>query len=714
MRLSRTFACTTSCVAAVLASVALVACSPEPRAAGDELDSLSSALDTTPTGVWKLRDWGTPPLEDHVRLVYHARMARVLHVSARPNTGVFSWDGSDWTRVANANSALFMQGAAYDEARARVVVFGGLVADHVGAGNSRGTWLFDGAAWQAQMPSGPLAGGGATLVYDAARDRTVLTGGGTHTNATPREETWLFDGTAWAKAVVPESPASQYAGAAYDRMRALAVLVRPVNGTGSETWEWNGTAWSRIPAAVPLPYEYSYSLAYDETSKRVVSMVEGALWGWDGSAWTRLDASDGRESERKRATIAYDAARARLVAHNASSYSWEYDGSSWHKLAPKRPRPRNEAASTYDSARGRVIYFGSVGELDDATWEWDGTSWTRGPRAPVETPTGLTITYDSRRSRTVLVLANKTWEYDGAAWVEIGPAPFAAAPLLAYDAARGLTVALHGAATWTWDGVSWRQHAALGPSSARDSAMAYDAQRERIVRFGGYTDGSGSSQIDETWEWDGSAWTLMAPVSRPTPRGGHGMAFDSRRGRIVIYGGYRHNELWEYDGLTWLQRVAPTAPAGSFASGLVYDAARQRMVFYTSDGTLWEFQPVGDACTTGDQCPSGACVAGVCCDRACSSSCEACSLASGATQNGVCQLLPDAGAKCMSSDVDASAGSAEGGHAPSGKRDGGCSLTPSSSDSGEPRVWIALIALVAVAVRSSIARRAPRLERRQR
>src|SRR5690606_32095077 len=132
-------------------------------------------------------------------------------------------------RVADASSSLFMQGAAYDEARERVVLFGGLGADHVGADNSRSTWSWEGGAWQEQMLSGPAAGGGATLVYDAAHDRIVLTGGAAHTNGTPREETWLFDGEAWTKADAPESPASQYAGAAYDRARELVVLVRPVD-----------------------------------------------------------------------------------------------------------------------------------------------------------------------------------------------------------------------------------------------------------------------------------------------------------------------------------------------------------------------------------------------------------------------------------------------------------------------------------------------------
>lgn len=656
----------------------MVGCSMQSEPAPDEAASLTLALDTTRTGVWEVRDWGDISFDNHARFVYHAAMSRVLLVSAWPNRGVYAWDGRDWDRLSGPSSSHFMQGAAYDANRERVVVFGGLEADHVGAGNSRNTWFWVGGAWETPLLSGPPAGGGATLVYDAARDRTVLTGGAKHTNGTPSGETWLFDGKVWTKAAVAESPASQYAGAAYDQARELVVGVRPVDGTRSETWEWNGAAWRRIDTLAPLPYEYSYTLTYDAMSMRVVALVDGALWGWDGSTWSRVDASDGRESERNRAVIAYDAARDRVVAHNASTSTWEYDGASWHKLASTRPRARQRAASAYDSARRRAVFFGATSELEDATWEWDGVGWGRGAEAVSATPTGLAMAYDSKRARMVVVVDHKTWEHDGTGWHEVGTGPGSVA-LLAFDAARGLTVALIGSATWTWDGASWSQVMVAGPTAARDSAMAYDAQRERIVRFGGYLDGTGSSQIDETWEWDGSSWTLSSPHARPAARGGHAMAFDSRRGRIVLYGGYRHREVWEYDGITWVQRVTPTAPPGSFSNGLVYDALRDRMVFYASDGTLWEYHPVGDACVSGDECPSGACVAGVCCDRACTSSCETCSAELGASQNGVCELIPDAGAECMSSEMeggvaDGSASSADGGARVPGKGGGGCSV----------------------------------------
>ena len=37
--------------------------------------------------------------------------------------------------------------------------------------------------------------------------------------------------------------------------------------------------------------------------------------------------------------------------------------------------------------------------------------------------------------------------------------------------------------------------------------MAYDAARGKVVLFGGY---DGQTNLADTWEWDGQAWTCLA------------------------------------------------------------------------------------------------------------------------------------------------------------------------------------------------------------
>jgi hypothetical protein len=60
--------------------------------------------------------------------------------------------------------------------------------------------------------------------------------------------------------------------------------------------------------------------------------------------------------------------------------------------------------------------------------------------------------------------------------------------------------------------------------------MVYDAARQRVVLFGGNQVVSGTN---DTWEWDGSAWTQVADMG-PSPRWSFGMTYDAFRQRLVL------------------------------------------------------------------------------------------------------------------------------------------------------------------------------------
>ena len=49
--------------------------------------------------------------------------------------------------------------------------------------------------------------------------------------------------------------------------------------------------------------------------------------------------------------------------------------------------------------------------------------------------------------------------------------------------------------------------------------MAYDSKRGRTVLFGG---SAGNVNLNDTWEWDGQDWTQVADTGPPA-RGGHAM-----------------------------------------------------------------------------------------------------------------------------------------------------------------------------------------------
>ncbi|MBS0197764.1 MAG: hypothetical protein JSR77_13500 [Planctomycetes bacterium] len=166
---------------------------------------------------------------------------------------------------------------------------------------------------------------------------------------------------------------------------------------------------------------------------------------------------------------------------------------------------------------------------------------------------------------------------------------------MAYDAARGVTVLFGGLTpevsytgdTWEWNGKTWTQRYVEGPSPRGRHAMAYDSIRGVTVLFGGEVSYPGEDIADaQTWEWNGTAWTLRADTG-PSPRVDHTMAFDTVRGVTVLFGGAnndfsRSGETWEWDGLTWTLR-ARDGPAPQRWHAMAYDSGRGVTVLLGGD-----------------------------------------------------------------------------------------------------------------------------------
>lgn len=185
------------------------------------------------------------------------------------------------------------------------------------------------------------------------------------------------------------------------------------------------------------------------------------------------------------------------------------------------------------------------------------------------------------------------WEWDGGRWLRHGSreqppasgALFSSGVTMGTDSQRGLLVLLSATSslTWTWDGRGWRSlpnSPLMLPRS--DAAMAFDSHRGRLVLFGGST----TAVVAETWEWDGSSWTPRAVGVAPSARIGHGLAYDAVRGRTVLFGGRTgvtngsFGDTWEWDGTSWRQRFPVHAPSARGSMAMAYDPLRQRIVLH--------------------------------------------------------------------------------------------------------------------------------------
>ena len=112
--------------------------------------------------------------------------------------------------------------------------------------------------------------------------------------------------------------------------------------------------------------------------------------------------------------------------------------------------------------------------------------------------------------------------------------------------------------------------------------MAYDSRRGRVVLFGG---ADASKVCGDTWEWDGNRWTQVS-VTGPGPRTFPAMTYDSLRRRVVLFGRNRVlfgrnpeenkylDDTWEWDGRRWMQIKVPGPPSAGFFVEL-----RERAVF---------------------------------------------------------------------------------------------------------------------------------------
>ncbi len=132
------------------------------------------------------------------------------------------------------------------------------------------------------------------------------------------------------------------------------------------------------------------------------------------------------------------------------------------------------------------------------------------------------------------------------------------------------------APTWT------QKCSALSSQAGYYAQMAYDSAHGQMVLFGGVPDPNNPLYPNDTWIWDGTAWTKQSPATSPPGRAGFGMAYDSARGKVVIFGGSGasgfFNDTWEWDGTNWTQKA--NGPGFLLHIGMAYDAARQQVVIY--------------------------------------------------------------------------------------------------------------------------------------
>lgn len=136
------------------------------------------------------------------------------------------------------------------------------------------------------------------------------------------------------------------------------------------------------------------------------------------------------------------------------------------------------------------------------------------------------------------------------------------------------------------------------PPARRQHTLAFDANRRRVILFGGFDRIEGEKVIfGDTWEFDGSKWTSI--TNNPElARDHHAMSYDPRTKSVMLFGGYNNGYLgdtWFWKGQGWVA-LSQDGPARAGKPALVYNSMNQKIqLFGGGDDSnmylmdFWEF-----------------------------------------------------------------------------------------------------------------------------
>ncbi len=293
---------------------------------------------------------------------------------------------------------------------------------------------------------------------------------------------------------------------------------------------------------------------------------------------------------------------------------------AWKNLSlsdANQPPPRNDGNMVYDATDQYVLLFGgtylneTLGhyvEYND-TWTFADGVWTNvTPTVSPSARQGAGMAYDPAQNDVILFGGrnaeeqdlNDTWVWSSGTWTNLtssitGPSP---PPgfwySMAYDAqteaillfgginvSNGVTTEYTNA-TWSFLGDHWTELSpSVEPPARHAQEMIWDDADDEMVMFGGLSSGP---YLNDTWTFYDGEWTEVEDAVHPGARAGLGIAYDSSINRVVLYGGEPAPDdfysTWLYEAGIWTQyntTIYPPNPQATYGQ-LTYDARDNEVV----------------------------------------------------------------------------------------------------------------------------------------
>jgi hypothetical protein len=278
----------------------------------------------------------------------------------------------------------------------------------------------------------------------------------------------------------------------------------------------------------------------------------------------------------------------------------------------------------YDPSLGKLVMYGGSSELGilTDTWAWDGKGWSPMSKATNPVTSNPSMAYNASGRQlylfgtqpgpsTNLVLAWKqrawtsvySWNTPSCGKTCPGSLgqPFTAGTAT-YVSTLGKVVMLAGgpggpgAETWSWDGSSWSQLPTLHRPTTVGCCPVYDEASHQLVALG-YA-GSGWGGINRTWIFDGTDWHLSS-VLTPDGMDLAVIADPSGAGVILVVGGrpgMSTLETWHWNGQAW-QQLNVSGPPDTPGFALGVDLSHKQVILFggrdsggraVSDTWIWD------------------------------------------------------------------------------------------------------------------------------
>lgn len=497
---------------------------------------------------------------------------------------------------------------AHDPTRKRLIVFGGLAND--GTTSLGDLWEWDGLRWTDRTPTSgpkPSARYGASLA--CTNERCVLFGGATSvTTASDQNDLWQWSGTSWSPLTISGSPLPRR-GATWiaDPGRHVFELVGGTSGVPPATvpridaWELDlfetdptPDRWLQVIGTFPQGKSYG---TYDVAQQKPILVTGTTTYVYTAAnfAWTQQLTATAPQLLEGLAYSPLAGAVLGLASKPIATYKYSNAG-GWTQSAPFTPSGGGAAGrivAAYDARRARAIIVDNVATPNlAATWEWNGVGWRRTLRSGPTPGDGAAIAYDSICGKAVYYGGQTTgflgavWSHDGGAWLPAAATVPRAWHAMTFDVERGALVVFGGRTASGFDATTYEQRGtcdartwmnanpALSPPARSNAALTYDEHRKVSVLFGGT---NGTTDLGDTWVWNGSEWKQRTPMKSPSPRSDHVMAYDPRRQRVVLFGGrsagFLMSDVWEWDDehLTWVEVPPIVTTPGRAGGAMVRD-----------------------------------------------------------------------------------------------------------------------------------------------